>query len=100
MTTPEPLAKWTVNQQTGGVILNQTIAAGTYTAAQAMDLGQQLITEAKKGRDAHSVGMWLKSHGVAPAKALECVQDLVDRPAGSPALLQALAPITNPQETT
>lgn len=100
MTTPPPLVQWTVTMQAGGVQLNQSILAGDYTAADALNFANQIRTEALKGAAAHAVGAWLISHGIAPAKALECVQDLVDRPAGSPALLQALAPITNPQETT
>lgn len=99
MTTPPPLVQWKVTMQAGGVQLNQSIAAGDYTAADAMAFATQILTEAKKGAAAHAVGAWLMSHGIAPAKALECVSDLVERPTGTPALMQALAPITNPQET-
>lgn len=97
MTTPPPLVEWNVNLQTGGITLNQTIQAGNYTSSAAMDFANQILTEARKGAAAHAVGSWLISHGIPAAKALECVRDLVERPAGSPALMQALAPITDPQ---
>lgn len=96
MTTPTPLVQWKVTLQSGGVQLNSQIAAGYYSAADAMNFANLILAEAKKGAAAHTVGAWLIQHGIDPAKALECVQDLVSRPSGSPALMQALDPIVNP----
>jgi hypothetical protein len=98
MTNPTPIAQWKVTLQAGGIQLNQDILAGDYTAADALAFANVIVAEAKKGAAAHAVGTWLLSHGVAQAKVLACINDLVSRAAGSPALLAALAPVTDPQE--
>lgn len=96
MTTPPPLVQWKVTLQAGGIQLNNSIPAGDYTAADALSFANQIRTEALKGAAAHTVGTWLLSHGVPQEQVVAAINDLVARHSGSPALLQALDPIINP----